>query len=167
MQLKADFHFLKSERAGGKSNDNDSGACALMQEDCKVIGQKRIKKRSCKFKNFKLARSAQIKQPIRSQLATCKICRIFKPTPPKMMKAFQHCKDSLWKRWKSEYLLTLCEKHHCLNTLETSLKIDIVQVKDDHKNRREWHVGVVTKPIYVKNVLVGAKMKMGNNKLLE
>ena len=47
------------------------------------------------------------------------------------------CKESLWKRWSSEYLRALRERHDATNQgRETQLKAeDIVMIKGEEKNR--------------------------------
>ena len=42
-----------------------------------------------------------------------------KPKPSKSVKSVKKCKDSLWSRWKEEYLRALREKHN-FKTGETS-----------------------------------------------
>ena len=44
---------------------------------------------------------------------------------------------------------------------------DIVQVNDDFKNRGEWKIGVVVRLVKHADVILGAKLKMGNNNIIE
>jgi hypothetical protein len=89
-------------------------------------------------------------------------------TPQKMLKTTQHCKDSVWKRWRSEYLRALRERHFCSNNKFIKLKIgDIVQIKNDHKNRGEWNLGKITKLVKTDGIPLGAKIITKNNKISE
>ena len=89
-------------------------------------------------------------------------------TLQKMLKIIKHCKDSVWKRWKCEYLRALRERHFCSNNKEIKLKIgDIVQIRSDHKNRGEWNLGKVTKLVKTDGILLGAKVLTRNNKIFE
>jgi hypothetical protein len=90
------------------------------------------------------------------------------PTPEKMMKTIQHCKDTVWKRWKSEYLRALRERHFCSNKKEIKLQVgDIVQIKGDQKNRGDWSLAKITKLVKAGDILLGAKLQTRNNKILE
>jgi hypothetical protein len=63
----------------------------------------------------------------------------------KRAKYLRSCKDALWKRWTSEYLKALRERHHC-NRDGKSAKLgvgDVVIVRCDEKNRGKWPLGIV------------------------
>ena len=55
------------------------------------------------------------------------------------------CKDAVWRRWTTEYLRALRERHNqSQGTRETQLKIgDVVIIKSDEKNRAKWQLGIV------------------------
>ena len=55
-------------------------------------------------------------------------------------KHIRRCKDALWKRWSSEYLKALRERHNMKHSSKVlSLKIgDVVIVKGEEKNRGKW-----------------------------
>ena len=91
------------------------------------------------------------------------------PLPARMARHLQKCKDVLWKRWNTEYLRALRERHQCCSSgINPKLDVgDIVQVKDDFKNRGEWKIGVVVRLVKHADVILGAKLKMGNNNIIE
>lgn len=74
------------------------------------------------------------------------------------------CKDSLWKRWSSEYLVALRERHRC-NHGGKSSKIevgDVVIVRSDERNRAKWPLGIVVKLFPGKDGVVRAvKLRAG------
>ena len=85
-----------------------------------------------------------------------------------MFKYIQACKGILWKRWKLECLLAQCERHNYANGKNPSVKFgDILQIKGEIKNRGEWKISLITKAIFVNNILVDTKIKLENNTLLE
>ena len=55
------------------------------------------------------------------------------------------CKDAVWRRWTTEYLRALRERHNqSQGTRETQLKIgDVVIIKSDEKNRAKWQLVIV------------------------
>ena len=87
-----------------------------------------------------------------------------------VQRLYQHqerLKIALWKRWKTEYLAALRERHQCSKKTPPNISIgDVVQLKEDTKNRGEWRIGIVTKLVKVNNMILGAKVKTGN-KVLE
>ena len=88
-------------------------------------------------------------------------------TSTKLLRQIQSCKEQLWKRWHQEYLLALRERHQCIKTEQSEIKVgDVMQVKGEQKNRGEWRVGIVTKVIKIKDV-VGAKLRLGTGTVLE
>ncbi len=80
----------------------------------------------------------------------------------KRAKFLLRCKESLWKRWQSEYLRALRERHDATDPgRETKLKRgDIVMIKGEEKNRSKWRVGKVTGLIVGRDgVARGAKIQ--------
>ena len=55
------------------------------------------------------------------------------------------CKDVVWKRWSTEYLRGLRERHNMKhNQRQQSLsKGDVVMIKGEEKNRGHWKLGIV------------------------
>ena len=54
-------------------------------------------------------------------------------------------KETLWKRWKHEYLVALREKHN-LKHKDKTIKInvdDVVMIKGEEKNRGHWKKAIV------------------------
>ncbi|CAB4043407.1 Hypothetical predicted protein, partial [Paramuricea clavata] len=62
-------------------------------------------------------------------------------------KYLRSCKDALWKRWSSEYLTALRERHRCDRDGKSSnLGVgDVVIVRSDERNRAKWPLGIVEK----------------------
>ena len=90
------------------------------------------------------------------------------PIPARLARHLQRCKDALWKRWTSEYMRALRERHNCYQGDSPSLKVgDIVQVKEDKKNRGEWRLAVVVHVVKKGETVLGARLRMSNNKILE
>ena len=63
----------------------------------------------------------------------------------KRAKHLLKCKDAVWKRWSSEYLRSLRERHNLkhkgkLCTLSVG---DIVIIKSEDKNRGKWPLGII------------------------
>ena len=57
-------------------------------------------------------------------------------------------KDHIWKRWVSEYLQALRERHETKKGGDEFPKVgEIVLIQSEAKNRREWKKGSVTKLI--------------------
>ena len=57
----------------------------------------------------------------------------------------QKCKESLWKRWSTEYLTALRERYNLKHSgKSTTLKIgDVVIIKSNDKSRAKWPLGIV------------------------
>lgn len=55
------------------------------------------------------------------------------------------CKDAMWRRWSSEYLRGLRERHNQKHERKsfTVAKGDVVIIKSDERNRGKWPLGVV------------------------
>ena len=65
------------------------------------------------------------------------------PEATKLAKHLKRYKDSLWGRWKDEYLRAL--RDICVTSESNKVKVGhIVLIKDDNKNRGKWKLGVVT-----------------------
>ena len=78
------------------------------------------------------------------------------------------CKESLWRRWNSEYLRALRERHDATNQgRETQLKAgDIVMIKGEEKNRSKWRVDKVMGLIVGRDGMARrAKIKTGKSKV--
>ena len=65
----------------------------------------------------------------------------------KRAKYLRSCKESLWKRWRREYLTALRERHNLVHkTSKQQIKIgDAVIVRTDDKNRGKWPMAIVVK----------------------
>ncbi len=66
----------------------------------------------------------------------------------KRAKYLRSCKDALWKRWSSEYLTALRERHRCDRNRKS-----LVIVRSDDRNRAKWPLGIVAKLIPGKDAL--------------
>ncbi|XP_066931847.1 uncharacterized protein [Clytia hemisphaerica] len=92
-------------------------------------------------------------------------------TSTKLLRQIQSGKEQLWKRWHQEYLLALLalrERHHCTKAGPTNIKVgDVIQIKGEQKNRGEWQICITTKVVKINNVVVGAKLKLGNGTVLD
>ena len=90
------------------------------------------------------------------------------PVPAKLAKQLKKCKDALWKRWTTEYLRALRERHNAGGGSGCNLAVgDIVLIKDEQKNRGLWNKGLVVKLITKDGVVLGARLKTGENKIFE
>ena len=65
----------------------------------------------------------------------------------KRAKYLAKCKESLWRRWRNEYLRALRERHNLqYDGKQRHLKEgDMVLIKGEEKNRGKWKIGVVYK----------------------
>ena len=84
----------------------------------------------------------------------------------KRYKFILKCKDALWKRWSTEYLRALRERH--LNHTKGGRGLpaigDIVIIKSDNRNRGKWLLGRVDQLITGKDGVVrGAKLCIGKS----
>ena len=79
----------------------------------------------------------------------------------------QESKDSMWRRWTSEYLRALRERHRLKHSNgENSLAVgDVVIVKSAERNRNCWPLGIIETLIVGRDQVVrGAKLRVGNCK---
>ena len=63
----------------------------------------------------------------------------------KCEKYLRRCKDMLWRRFRSEYLNALRERHNTIHQ-DKELEVkpgDVVMIKGEEKNRGMWKTGVV------------------------
>jgi hypothetical protein len=94
--------------------------------------------------------------------------QIENPDLRKRAKYIRRCKDVLWKRWSSEYVKALRERHNMKHHGKViNIKIgDVVIVKGEEKNRGKWKIGVVERLVVGKDGIVrGAKLRVGQNTL--
>ena len=84
----------------------------------------------------------------------------------KRMKFLKQCKDVMWKRWTTEYLRALRERH-CLKHSGTGRDLavgDVVIIKSPERNRHCWPLAVVERLIVGKDGYVrGAKVRTRKN----
>ena len=81
-------------------------------------------------------------------------------------KFMQKSKDAMWRRWTSEYLRALRERHRLKHSNgENSLAVgDVVIVKSADHNRNCWPLGIIEMLIAGKDQVVrGAKLRVGKN----
>ena len=64
-------------------------------------------------------------------------------------KYLRRCKDNVRRRWTTEYVRALRERHNLQHkTKELKVKVgDVVVVRGDEKNRAHWKTGVVSELI--------------------
>ena len=64
----------------------------------------------------------------------------------KRAKYLRKCKDALWKRWESEYMRALRERHNAMHSGKQSQleEGDVVMIRGEEKNRAHWKIGIVT-----------------------
>ena len=64
----------------------------------------------------------------------------------KRAKYLKRCKESVWTRWKNEYLTSLRERHKIVHGKENQMREgDVVIIKGDEKNRAVWKLGIIDK----------------------
>ena len=86
----------------------------------------------------------------------------------KRAKHLQACKEALWKRWSSEYVKALRERHNCnRNVKSPKLGVgDVVMVRSDEKNRAKQPLGIVEELISGRDDVVRAvKLRAGKSYL--
>ena len=86
----------------------------------------------------------------------------------KRAKHLRACKEALWKRWSSEYVKALRERHNCnRNVKSPNLSVgDVVMVRSDEKNRAKWPLGIVEELISGRDDVVRAvKLRAGKSYL--
>ena len=73
------------------------------------------------------------------------------------------CKDVMWKRWSSEYVKSLREKHRLLAGKAANVTVgEVMLIRKDEKDRGLWEMGVVRSVITGKDGVVwGVKLKTG------
>jgi hypothetical protein len=84
----------------------------------------------------------------------------------KRARYLKRCKDVMWKRWSSEYVRALRERHGQLTGKELGINVgDVMLLQGEKKNRGLWKMGVVEKLIAGKDGVVrGAILKTGNGR---
>ena len=84
----------------------------------------------------------------------------------KRARYLKRCKDVMWKRWSSEYVRALRERHGQLTGKESEINVgDVMLLQGEEKNRGLWKMGVVEKLIAGKDGVVrGAILKTGNGR---
>ena len=84
----------------------------------------------------------------------------------KRAKFLQKSKDTMWRRWTSEYLRALRERHRLKHhNGESHLAVgDVVIIKSTERNRNCWPLGIVERLIVGRDGIVrGAKLKTGKS----
>ena len=74
----------------------------------------------------------------------------------------------MWKRWSSEYLKALRERHNMKHGgKDSTLQIgEVVVIKGEDKNRGRWKIGIVERLIEGQDKVVrGAKVRVGQSVL--
>ena len=87
----------------------------------------------------------------------------------KRAKFVSRCKDAVWRRWSTEYLRRLRERHNQKNgTREFKLsKGDVVIIKSDERNRASWSLGIVDELYPGRDDVVRAVRLRAGKKFLE
>ena len=78
------------------------------------------------------------------------------------------CKDHMWKRWSTEYLRALREKHNMKHHGKPStLSVrEVVMIASDERNRGKWPLGIVEELFLGRDgVIRAAKVKTSNGHL--
>ena len=81
-------------------------------------------------------------------------------------KYLRKCKQALWKRWTTEYLRGLRERHRLKQKAESQrhqlTRGDVVIIKDEERNRNKWKLGIVEDLITGRDGIVrAAKLRAG------
>jgi hypothetical protein len=59
-------------------------------------------------------------------------------------KYIQRCKDTIWKRWTTEYIRSLRERRINQTGKTSEIKIgEILLMKGEEKDRGQWKIGVI------------------------
>ena len=76
----------------------------------------------------------------------------------KCQKYIQKCKEATWKRWRSEYLMSLRERHNLKHSKkESEVKVgEVVVIEGEERNRVQWNIGIITEIYPGKNCKVRA-----------
>ena len=83
-------------------------------------------------------------------------------------KYLNKCRDNLWKRWKTEYIRSLRERHNMkAKDKDQQIKIgQVVMIHGEEKNRGVWKIGVVEQLIQGRDGIVrAARLRTGKNKI--
>jgi hypothetical protein len=82
----------------------------------------------------------------------------------KRAKYIQRCKDTIWKRWTTEYIRSLRERRLNQTGKTSEIKIgEIVLIKGEEKDRGQWKIGVIQEFVKGRDgVIRGAKLKTVN-----
>ena len=86
------------------------------------------------------------------------------------VKFFKRCKEQINKRWTNEYIHVLEERMKKQYQTETTLPAigSIILLKDDVKNKGQWHIGRIQEYVNGKDEVVrGFKLKLGNGNTIE
>ena len=86
----------------------------------------------------------------------------------KRAKYLRRCKDAMWKRWTSEYLRGLRERHNLKHKGSSGVvkKGEVVIIKGDEKDRNHWKLGIVEELMPGKDGVVRAvRLRAGRNRL--
>ena len=86
----------------------------------------------------------------------------------KRAKHLRRCKDTVWRRWRNEYLRGLRERHNQQHDNKSTAPTvgEVVIIKSDEKNRGKWKIGVIEQVIRgVDGVIRGAKVRTGTSVL--
>ena len=84
----------------------------------------------------------------------------------KRYKYLQKCKDSVWKRWSTEYLRSLRERYIAKKKGGRGIPAvgEVVIIKSDQRNRGAWVTGVIIELITGRDgVIRGAKVRTGKS----
>ena len=79
----------------------------------------------------------------------------------KRARYIQRCKDAMWRRWTTEYIRSLRERHFYGTGKASNAAIgEIMLIKADDKDRGHWKMGVVQKLVIGKDgIFKGVKLK--------
>ena len=84
----------------------------------------------------------------------------------KRYKYLQKCKDTVWKRWSTEYLRSLRERHIAKKKGGRGIPSvgEVVIIQSEQKNRGAWVLGIIIELIQGRDgVIRGAKVRTGKS----
>ena len=89
--------------------------------------------------------------------------------PRKRAKFLQRSKDEIWRRWSSEYLRALRERHRLnYGSSKNPLSVgNVVILKSEERNRSYWPLGIIEKLIVGRNGVVRAAKVRTRKTVLE
>ena len=89
--------------------------------------------------------------------------------PRKRAKFLQRSKDEIWRRWSSEYLRALRERHRLnYGSLKNPLSVgNVVILKSEERNRNYWPLGIIGKLIVGRGGVVRAAKVRTRKTVLE